>query len=156
MKTNADSLTAIPEPLFSQLRSLAPSVAFSVYREIDGSFKWDGDGPNPVKDGFDPYTVAVCASAIVGGKKIVEEVFLGGCYFRPDEPTGDLNGYLLQQLQSAAEQLGEAITAEEENESHPAFAEVNSVSSFLQREMQREWEEQQAAKRQSGIVGEKT
>ena len=102
MKTippNPDKVEA--DKLLAELRELAPSIVFSVSREIDNSYRWDGDGQDPAKDGFDAYDVTVTASAIVKGELIEGNDYLGGSYFLSDEPTGMIHGYLPQMLAEA-------------------------------------------------------
>src|SRR5690348_2884679 len=92
-------------PIFAQLAEAAPAIAFSASRSIDSYYSWDGDGPDPRDEGFDPCNVDVQAFAILGGSVIEGHDYLGGCYYRHDEPMGDVHGYLLQMLQAATEEL---------------------------------------------------
>lgn len=142
MKTTTQttaSLTAIPEPFASRLRELAPSVSFTVSREIDLHDRWDGDGPDPRDDGFDAYDVDVTASAIVGGELIEGSASLGSSYFRPDEPTGELHGYLPQMLDEAAEELQQVLAWKGDPLAHAA--ELNGARAWLKAEMHRRYEE---------------
>jgi len=99
MKTTTSAL------LLTALARLAPSIALSVSREIDEAFRWDGDGPDPRLDGFDPYDVTVTARAIIGGAVVEGNDYLGGCYFKPDEDSEDIHGYLPQMITAALDDL---------------------------------------------------
>lgn len=41
-----------PEAIFTELKKIAPSIAFSVRREEDSNYRWDGDGPDPAEEGY--------------------------------------------------------------------------------------------------------
>ena len=106
----SDSITAIPAEIFDRLAQFAPSVSFTVSRDIDHGFVWDGDGEDPCKNGFDAYNVTVTARVIVGRQIVEGRNSLGGSYFLPDEPTGEIHGYLLQMLAGAAEDLCDTLS----------------------------------------------
>jgi hypothetical protein len=109
MKTPSP-LTAIPSEIAARLAVLAPSIAFSVSREIDENYRWDGHSEDPTENGSDAYFVTVTAHAILDGRMAGGASIMGGFYFLPDEPTGELNGYLLQMLKDAAEDLQYTLT----------------------------------------------
>ena len=104
------SLTALPSEIAARLAVLAPSIAFSVSREIDENYRWDGGGEDPCENGFDAYNVTVTASTILDGQIVEESAHLGGSYFLPDEPTGEIHGYLLQMLEEAAQDLCDTLS----------------------------------------------
>ena len=108
MKTPS-SLTAIPSEIAARLAVLAPSISFSVSREIDENYRWDGDGEDPTENGFDAYTITVTARAIVDGQIVEGDSSLGGSYFQDDEPTGEIHGYLLQMLAEAVCELRDSL-----------------------------------------------
>jgi hypothetical protein len=139
MKTNPPAnLCAIPQPYADQLAALAPSIAFSVSRAADHYHSWDGDGPDPRDEGFDPCNVTVTARAIVRGQILEESAHLGGSYFRHDEPTGDVHGYLLQMLEEAAAGLLPNLPT-------PEAAQCGEVCEYLKATMRAEYDAQRAA-----------
>lgn len=40
------------DQLLTELRTLAPAVAFTVTRTVDPYDVWDGDAPDPTADGY--------------------------------------------------------------------------------------------------------
>ena len=107
---SSSPLTAIPSEIAARLATLAPSISFSVSREIDENYRWDGDGEDPAENGFDAYNVTVTARAIVDGQIVEGENSLGGSYFQDDEPTGEIHGYLLQMLEEATQDLCDSLS----------------------------------------------
>lgn len=96
MKTNA------LKAFYSALKIAAPSIVISATKEIDNSFRWDGDGPDPVTQGLYPHDVTVTARAIVNGEIIEGNAYLGGSYFESDaKGVGDVHGYLNQMVDEA-------------------------------------------------------
>lgn len=93
------------------LRLTRPDVAITVTRELDPSFEWDGDGPDPTEDGFDAYDVDVVACCIRNGQLIEGRASLGGSYFQPEEPIGAVHGYLPQMVDEAVEEMDKALAA---------------------------------------------
>lgn len=116
------------EAIYAELRKLAPSVCFSASREVDPYFTWDGDGEDPVNNGYTPYDVDVTASVIVGGVLVQETDSLGGCYFMDDEPIGDIHGYLPQMIQEAAVALLHKLPA---NIDPALVKQLQDVDAFL-------------------------
>ena len=120
------------------LAAAAPDITFDVSREIDPYFEWDGDGPDPVNRGLDPYDVDVCVRTIAGGEEVKECTSLGGSYFRSDDPTEDplIHGYLPQMVKEAMEKIT----------THPVSAETKSQATaavkFLREWSAREYEQQ--------------
>jgi hypothetical protein len=100
-------MTAVQK--LEQLRAHDPGVAIVVSRQPDPSFVWDGDGPDPVEDGFSAYDVTVQAIRVLDGRRIIGEAHLGGSYYRLGEPTGEINGYLPQMIDEAVHELGHAM-----------------------------------------------
>ena len=107
---SSSPLTAIPSEIAARLATFAPSISFSVSREIDENYRWDGDGEDPAENGFDAYTITVTARAIIDGQIVEGENSLGGSYFQDDEPTGEIHGYLLQMLAEAAKDLCDTLS----------------------------------------------
>lgn len=97
------------EQKLEQLRAHDPSIAISVEREVDGTFAWDGGGPDPVDEGFLPYDVTVTATRIMDGRVLTGEAHLCGSYYRPEEPIGEVHGYLPQMIDEAVHELGHAM-----------------------------------------------
>lgn len=87
------------------LAKTAPSIEFLTSKEVDHSYEWDGDGPDPIDDGQYPHDLTFTARTIVNGEMVEGESFLGGSYYEICEPVGDAHGYLLQQLKEAAQEL---------------------------------------------------
>lgn len=96
MKTNA------LKAFYAALKLAAPSINISASKEIDHSFRWDGDGPDPVTEGLYPHDVTVTARAIVGGEMVEGNAYLGGCYYESDaKGVDDIQGYLNQMVDEA-------------------------------------------------------
>lgn len=89
------------------LRQTNPEIAISVHWEVDECFQWDGDGPDPQDEGYEPHNVTVTASAIREGVLIQSHAYLGGCYSADggeDDP--EISGYLDQLIDEAVADLG--------------------------------------------------
>ncbi len=143
MKTQpCANLCAIPQPIGATLTEIAPSIAFSVSRQIDHSFRWDGDGPDPANDGFNPYDVTIRARAIVRGQVLEGNGYLGASYFKPDEPTGDVHGYLLQMLDEAARELQHEMRRW--GQCNEAANQIERVLAYLKAAMRDAYEAQRA------------
>lgn len=104
MTTTNNNPMAVPQ-LLTGLRQVSPSIAFSVTRGMDQSYEWEGDGPDPLEAGYEPYNVTVSAFVIIHGEVVTGIDYMCGCYYRPDEPCGDVNGYLHQMLVGALDDL---------------------------------------------------
>lgn len=87
------------------LKKVAPSISFSVFYTIDHNFRWDGDGPDPVDEGFDAYDVDVYARTVVDGDILEGRASLGGTYEKPGTKDPDIGGYLPQMLEEAVDEL---------------------------------------------------
>lgn len=100
------------ETVRTKLMELAPHIAFSVTKEHDDSYVWDGDGPDPkdYDEPMDAYDVTFTAIAIIQGKTVEGNSYLGGSYFKHGEPIGDCHGYLLQNLEEAVSDLSTQTT----------------------------------------------
>jgi hypothetical protein len=95
-----------PNSMLTGLKRVAPSIAITVEREEDPYFVWDGDGPDPAKDGFIAYNVDVFARAIVDGDTVEGRSSLGGVYEKPGQEDADIHGYFAQMAEEA---LGELV-----------------------------------------------
>lgn len=89
------------EPCIVALVVARPEVAIVVSRSRDEHFRWDGDGPDPESEGFRAYDVTVQAITIRAGVVIKGASHLGGSYFKPSVPCGDIHGYLPQMVDEA-------------------------------------------------------
>lgn len=98
------------DEVLKKLKKIAPNVCFTIDRGIDLFFEWDGNGQDPKEYGYDPYTIVVFAMAIVNGEQLIGRDSLCGCYYKPEEPIGDIHGYLNQMLVDAAKELKMYIT----------------------------------------------
>ena len=90
--------------LLEDLRIAHPDIAVSVSWEFDQYFTWDGDGPDPLDDGYEPHNVTVEASTIRNGEVITGYAYLGGCY-ADDEKCPEIHGYFPQMLEDALHEL---------------------------------------------------
>ncbi len=91
---------------FEKLRQTNPEIAVTIEWELDPEFEWDGDGPDPQDEGFNPYTVIVRANRIIEGELETGEATLGGCYSKDagkDDPK--VSGYLDQLIGDALKDL---------------------------------------------------
>jgi hypothetical protein len=89
-----------------RIREERPDIAITVSWEYVEYFSWDGDGEDPIMDGYLPYNVIVTASKIINGKLIQGIAYLGGCYSKDggkDDP--EIGGYLPQMIQEAIEEV---------------------------------------------------
>ncbi len=99
------------QDLIQKLKADRPDIAITLSRSMDDNFRWDGDGPDPNEEGYYAYDVDVTAIAIRNGVVLEGRASLGGSYFQPDEPIGEVHGYLPQMVEEAVEELDEAIAA---------------------------------------------
>lgn len=130
-----------PEAIFAELKKIAPNIVFSVRREEDPNYRWDGDGPDPAEEGYVAYDVDVTARAIVNGEDIEGRNSLGGTYNKPDEFDQDISGYLPQMLEEAAKellmQLRDVVGLEE-----PIDRQAMAAGKYLREVMRLRYEEQ--------------
>lgn len=87
------------------LADLMPSVALSVHREHDPDAVWDGEGPDPVEIGYNPYVVVVRAITVMKGEIVEGSAHLCSSYYKPDEDIGMVHGYLPQMIGEALQEL---------------------------------------------------
>ena len=130
--------------LYAELARLAPSVAFEAARTLDPLYQWDGDGPDPADDGFEPYDVDVTATAVVAGRKVAGTSSLGGSYHRPGEPLDDAHGYLPQMLLEAAEELLGLVEDLDPSQAAAVRVHLDAALAFIKREMSARYEAQRA------------
>lgn len=123
-----------------KLKEIAPSVAIVISREPDPSCRWDGDGPDPEESGYSAYDVDVDARIIMKGELVARTASLGSCYYQPDEPIGDVYGYLPQMLEEVLTAL-RILTIP-----LSVVAEIDAAVAYLQRTMQETYEVQRAEK----------
>ena len=95
----------VPQECIETLRLSRPEIAITVSRIIDEYFRWDGEGPDPVKRGYYPYDVDVKATCIINGTVFEGSASLGGSYFKENEPINEIHGYLPQMVEEAIEQM---------------------------------------------------
>lgn len=88
-----------------KLKEVAPGLAVITRKTHDQYFRWDGDGEDPEKNGYLPYDVDVEVAAIHKGEFMTGRASLGGSYYKPNEPVGEIHGYLPQMLEEACEDL---------------------------------------------------
>ena len=125
--------------ILMELKKIAPSIAFSVEHTVDRDYEWDGDGPDPREEGFDPYDVDVYATAIVDGDEVEGRASLGGTYDKPDDIDPDIGGYLPQMLQEAAEELASKVSG-------PLRAEAKAASKYLKDVMRSRYDKEQRSR----------
>lgn len=125
--------------IYARLKTLAPSVVFSAKAEVDYNFRWDGDGPDPVDEGYDAHDVEVTATAVTEGTLQTGTAYMCGHYRKDDEPLDDLGGYLPQMLEEAAMELVTLTPPD----SH-LRRELTNALSFLKQEMQDRYDAQRA------------
>jgi hypothetical protein len=131
------------EQVYAKLKELAPSVHFTASREFDDDEVWDGDGPDPVEDGFMPYTVEIEATTIIGGEAIEASAYLGSSYMKDDEEIDDMHGYLPQKLEEAAEDLLKQIEEKFKGKrTHGVITQLDAVLAFLTQLMHDRYHEQ--------------
>ena len=94
------------DKIVEKLRADRPEVAVSVTWEQDLSFAWDGDGPDPVEDGFVAHDVTVTVTSVRDGELVEGHSHLGGSYSEFGGPhCPDIHGYFPQMLEEAIEEL---------------------------------------------------
>src|SRR5262245_24213466 len=98
MSTSASAILA-------NLKKLCPNISFKTTWTPDPSFRWDGDGPDPVEEGYQAYDVDVYATVIVRGDTTEGRQSLGGSYSQPGHHDPDIHGYLPQMLEEALNDL---------------------------------------------------
>lgn len=91
--------------LLKGLAKVAPTVGITVNRTVDRHYEWDGDGPDPIEEGYLPYDIVVVATMIVDGKTLHGQDSLGGNYEKPGRHDPEVSGYFHQMLVAALEDL---------------------------------------------------
>lgn len=128
--------------VFAEIMQIAPDIAFTVDREEDPNFEWDGDGPDPREEGYVPYDVFVRARAIVKGTIIEGNSNLGGVYDEPGKPDMDIHGYLPQMLDDALDELlGQSPL------SPLVLKEARAAQAFLKRVLKERYDAQASRRR---------
>lgn len=135
---------SLPADYSSALVNLAPSIVFSATKTEDHSYVWDGDGPDPIEQGFSPYTVCVSAETIWRGVRVSGSAYLGGCYYADDEEVGDVNGYLNSMLEEAATNLLRRLAKEPGTQN--LVAQLDATIEWLTVKRREEYEAQRAAR----------
>lgn len=92
-----------------KLRDVAPDLAVTVHFEEDYGFQWDGDGPDPVEEGFTCYDVEVRASIIFQGEIVSRSEYMGGHYAKGGDLDTDLSGYFPQMAHDAVCEMIELV-----------------------------------------------
>lgn len=131
------------EPFYlAHLRTIAPSVAITVSREIDEHELWDGEGPDPREDGYQPYCVDVTSRIILDGEIVEARESLCSSYYLDDEPIGEAHGYLPQMLQESLKRL----RSDNDDVAFPAYIlkELGEANIYLKRVMRESYEKQRA------------
>lgn len=125
--------------LYARLKTVAPNVAFGAASKKDHYYVWDGDGPDPVDEGFYAHDVEVTATAVTEGAIQTGTAYMCGHYRKDDEPLDDLGGYLPQMLEEAANELVKLTPPD----SH-LRAELTNALSLLTQEMRDRYDAQRA------------
>ena len=100
-----------PKGILSALRRIAPDVLIETRWEVDPYFIWDGDGPDPVEQGYEPYDVDVSAIVVTEeNETILGHDTLGGGYERPGVGDPNIHGYFPQMLHTALDELHLELT----------------------------------------------
>lgn len=122
------------EKIFSDLKRVAPLIAFNTEWEEDPSFVWDGDGPDPAEDGYVAYDVDVYARAVVDGVLAEGRDSLGGSYTMPDKKDRMVSGYLPDMISRAADELAGMTSGAIKKQAEAASKFANQVGRLLQAE----------------------
>ncbi len=127
--------------MLQKLKELCPSIVFSISREIDEDEIWDGDGPDPKEDGYEPYCIDVEAVAIIDGDFVEGVAYLCSSYYQDDEPIGDAHGYLPQLLKDAVIDLNKQLLGKG-SEQMEAATQCEVAEVYLKSVMQERYKEQ--------------
>jgi hypothetical protein len=122
-----------------QLVKLAPNIEFSVSWSPDFSERWNEKDWGK-KGERECFNADVSAKAIVRGKLIEGNGYLGGCWEIPGDFDPDIGGYLPQKLEEAAEELLGAL-ADQGGDASIA-AQLLEALGFLKKEMQERYDKQ--------------
>ena len=102
-------MPATAAQILAKLKKAAPNIAISTAWHEDPHFRWDGDGPDPAEEGYLAYDVDVYARAIADGKLVEGTGSIGGSYSKPGEFDPEVNGYFLDLLRQALDDLWEQL-----------------------------------------------
>lgn len=128
------------QSLLDTLAKIAPAITFNVAREYDPHFRWDGDGPDPVEEGYLPHDVTVYATA--GNREGIASMV--GHYQKPGE-VDDLGGYLPQMLEEAVNAL--AMEIQGDSFYKTAERDIAVAVRYLKREMAERYAKQMSSER---------
>lgn len=123
----AESTDTPGQDLIQALKLSRPDIAISVTRSRDESFRWDGDGPDPEDEGYVAYDIDVTAITIRSGEILEGRDSLGGSYWSPDDPIGEVGGYLQDMVETAVEELDQAIARLDAATAHNAACDVTAA-----------------------------
>ncbi len=142
--------------LYATLATLAPSVAFSTLWEHDTDAKWDIEDPSLDPRDFQAWQTDTSARAIVDGREIEGNAYLGGTWIEfgedPAKVNPEISGYLLQKLDEATQDLAvqldqaaDKMTGDECAVSglYPLITQAEAVHAFLKDTMRAEYEANQ-------------
>lgn len=113
--------------IVAHLKKVAPNIAIKTEWEEDPNFVWDGDGPDPVEDGYVAHTVDVLAQAVVDGEVITGRSSLGGTYAKPGKPDADIGGYFAQMVQEAVGELADQTSGAIKRQAQEAGRYISDV-----------------------------
>ncbi len=142
-----------PKGILSGVRRIAPNVSIKIRWQVDRYYIWDGDGPDPVEQGYVPHNVYVSAVVVTTeGKTVFGRGVLRGVYESEGMEDPNIHGYFPQMLFTALEELhvrlvGKKITggrkewdpreAREGSRDRIELAtEVRAATMFVQRSME--------------------
>lgn len=127
-----------------QLVAIAPSIEFSVSWSPDHDGRWNekewGD-----QGEVECFNVDVSARAIVRGKMLEGNGYLGGCWEVPGDFDPDIHGYLPQMLQGAIDELLKAL--ERHGGDGVIAMQAFNALSFLKKEMEERYDKQMKGKK---------
>ena len=95
-----------PKGILSGVRRIAPNVSIKIRWQLDRYYIWDGDGPDPVEQGYVPHNVYVSAVVVTTeGKTVFGRGVLGGVYESEGMEDPNIHGYFPQLLEIALMEL---------------------------------------------------
>lgn len=153
-----------PKGILNGLKRIAPNVEVEILWEEDPNFVWDGDGPDPVDDGYVAYDVSVKVTAVTTDEEGFEGAnYLGGVYELPGVEDPDIHGYFTGMLQEALQELYTNMTGREapkasrkswdpreESDRREVAEEVADAIKFVTRSMHEIYERDQRRRRRGG------
>lgn len=93
------------------IKKIAPGVNIRTIWTEDPHFRWDGDGPDPVEEGYVAHNVSVIAEVeLDDGTIVVGDDHLGGSYEKPGVEDPLVHGYYYDMLSDALRELYEQLT----------------------------------------------